>query len=98
MRLAFGATGSGPRAMNPARRACVALAASLWREQSGLSLLEASNEVRVRLRALRDPAIGKVPGVEAIAQWLVDAIAAGELVEPEGLHKRNRSQRQRRKT
>lgn len=84
--------------MNPARRACVALAASLWREQPGLSLLETSNEVRVRLRALRDPAIDRVPGVEAIAQWLGDAIAAGELDEPAGLHKRNRSQRQRRKT
>jgi hypothetical protein len=83
---------------NPVRKACLAHAARLWAEQPGLTLLEVSNEVRVLVRVARPPVPGPVPGVEAIRQWLLDAVAAGEMPAPEGLERREKSQRQRRKT
>ncbi len=83
---------------NPVRRTCLAHAAQLWAAQPGLTLLEVSNQVRVLVRTARPPVVGPVPGVEAIRGWLLEAVAAGEIPAPEGLERRERSQRQRRKT
>lgn len=84
--------------MNPARKACLQAAAKIWLEQPSLGLLEACNEVRVAVRAARDPAVKEIPGLEAIRKWLADAIAAGEIGGPQGPQPRNKSVRQRRKT
>ena len=83
---------------NPIRKTCLSHAARLWADQPGLTLLEVCNEVRVQVRVARPPVPGPVPGVEAIRQWLLDAVAAGEIPAPEGLERREKSQRQRRTT
>jgi hypothetical protein len=88
----------GSERMNPARKACLTAAGRIWAEQPSLGLLEAANEVRVAVRALRDPAVREVPGIDSIRKWLEDAIAAGELGGPQGVQTRNKSARQRRKT
>ena len=81
--------------MNPARKACLQAAAKIW---TSLGMLETANEVRVAVRALRDPAVKEVPGMDTIRKWLEDAIAAGEVAGPQGPQPRNKSARQRRKT
>ena len=84
---------------HPARQRCLAIAADLWAQRPGLTVLEVCNEVRVQVRADRSLSPGTaVPGVEAIRHWLLEAIAQGAIPEPEGLERRERSQRQRRKT
>ena len=84
--------------MNPARKACLQAAAKIWTEQPSLGMLETANEVRVAVRALRDPTLKEVPGMDTIRKWLEDAIAAGKVAGPQGPQPRNKSTRQRRKT
>ena len=84
--------------MNPARQACLQAAARIWGDQPSLGMLETANEVRVAVRALRDPTLKEVPGMDTIRKWLEDAIAAGEVAGPQGPQPRNKSTRQRRKT
>lgn len=84
--------------MNPNRKACLDAAARIWRDQPTLGVFEAANEVRVLVRAARDPSLREVPGVEAIRRWLSEAIEAGEITGPQGPQGKPKSQRQRRKT
>ena len=81
--------------MNPARKACLDAARQLWQDQPSLGLLETANEVRVVVRARRDPAIREVPGVEAIRKWRADAIEAGELAGPQEPPRRARGRHTR---
>lgn len=82
--------------MNPARKACLEAAARLWQDQPSLGLLETANEVRVVVRARRDPSLREVPGVDAIRKWLTDAIEAGELAGPQDPPRRGRARQSRR--
>jgi hypothetical protein len=84
---------------HPARQRCLELAATLGAQRPGLTVLEVCNEVRVQVRADRSlPPGTAAPGVDAIRHWMLEAVAQGVIPEPEGLERRERSQRQRRKT
>lgn len=68
--------------MNPVRKACLTEAAKIWQDQPSLGMLETVNEVRVALRGYREWTSKDLPGIDAIRNWLTDAIAAGELSGP----------------
>jgi hypothetical protein len=68
--------------MNPIRKACLAQAATLWKEQPSLGMLETVNEVRVALRDDRSISAKDLPKAEAIKRWLSEAIEAGDMRGP----------------
>jgi hypothetical protein len=85
-----------PKAMKPARKACLEEAVKIWQDQPSLGMLETVNEVRVAIRGSREIVAKDLPGVEAIRKWLVEAIENGELRGPADDGRRNKAARVRR--
>jgi hypothetical protein len=82
--------------MNPVRKACLHEANKIWLDQPSLGMLETINEVRVAIRGNRNYAFKELPGTEAVRQWLLDAIAAGEMVGPSAEPRRVKANKSRR--